>query len=46
MSPLDSSKTRGFGLLTRMPMTIPRGFLSMHKVIPPAWSTMTYWRNG
>ena len=46
MSPLDSSRTRGSGLLIRMPMTIPRGFLTTQIVTPPAWSTMMYWRNG
>ena len=36
MSPLDSSKMTGSALLTSMPMTIPRGFLTTQKVTPPA----------
>ena len=42
----DSSRIRGSGLLIRMPMIMPRGFLTTQIVTPPAWSTMMYWRNG
>ena len=46
MSPLDSSKMIGSGLLTSMPMTIPRGSLTTQIVTPPAWLTTMSWRNG
>ena len=46
MSPLDSFKMTGSGLLTPMPMTIPRGSLTTQIVTPPAWLTTMSWRNG
>ena len=39
MSPLDSSKMTGTGLLIPMPLTMPRGSLTTRIVTPPAWLT-------